>query len=127
MAQDKVAATSTSKATSTAATAAKEQPVDRIPCPRAHVALLVVAVLPLLVSINANLNIVLTASLAVLVGSLRSVKPAPPEESMTRKVRSVATAFVSASPAAVTVTNLLSCAEKLSLWLPHTAVCYACC
>jgi minor histocompatibility antigen H13 len=57
--------------------------------PRMHSLLCLVSVLPLLVSANVfptNVNIILTATLTVYVGSRRSVKPTPPEESMTRNV-----------------------------------------
>mmetsp|Transcript_32005 Transcript_32005/g.90833 ORF Transcript_32005/g.90833 Transcript_32005/m.90833 type:complete len:374 (+) Transcript_32005:157-1278(+) len=46
-----------------------------VPCPKIHAALLVWSLLPLMVNVNPNLNVVVTASLAVLAGSWRSVKP----------------------------------------------------
>ncbi len=51
----------------------------------AQLALFTITFLPLIVPVPANFNIVATASLCVLVGSLRSVKGTPPAESMTRK------------------------------------------
>lgn len=58
---------------------------SRLPAPWAHAALGVLAVLPLVFDVPANVNIVLTAVLTVCVGSWRSVKPDPPSESMTKK------------------------------------------
>jgi len=55
------------------------------PAPRLHAALFVVAVLPLCVDIPASFAIVATATLAILAGSWRSVKAAPPTETMTQK------------------------------------------
>ena len=57
-----------------------------VPCPWAHLLLAGFALLPLVAPVPVNLNIVVTASLAVYVGCLRSIKPTPPEESMTRQV-----------------------------------------
>eukprot|EP00891_Asterochloris_glomerata_P007431 jgi/Astpho2/7431/e_gw1.00114.103.1_t len=56
-----------------------------VPCPWAHLLLAGFALLPLVAPVPVNLNIVVTASLAVYVGCLRSIKPTPPEESMTRQ------------------------------------------
>jgi hypothetical protein len=55
------------------------------PAPKAHIAMVVLGLIPLLVHLNTNFNIVATASLAVYAGSWRSVKPTPPTESMTKK------------------------------------------
>ena len=52
----------------------------------AQLILLITTVLPLLVPLPTNVNIVLTASLCVFVGSWRSVKSTPPSESMSKKV-----------------------------------------
>ena len=60
---------------------------DKLPCPLSHLCLALVAVAPSLITVPANLNIVLTAAVTVWVGSHRSVKDTPPEESMTRTVR----------------------------------------
>ena len=57
-----------------------------VPCPWAHLLLAGFALLPLVAPVPVNLNIVVTASLEVYVGCLRSIKPTPPEESMTRQV-----------------------------------------
>jgi hypothetical protein len=55
------------------------------PAPVLHVALLAVAVAPLLVAVPPNVAIVLTPTLAILAGAYRSVKEAPPSEQMTQK------------------------------------------
>lgn len=55
------------------------------PAPKAHALLFVVSILPLVVNVPANFNIVLTACLTVYAGCWRSVKPAPPTETMTKK------------------------------------------
>lgn len=55
------------------------------PAPRLHAALLVVAVLPLCVDVPASVAIVATATLAILAGAWRSIKAAPPTETMTQK------------------------------------------
>lgn len=54
------------------------------PAIAAHVSLIVLSVLPLFVHVPTNLNVVLTASIAVYAGCWRSVKPLPPSESMTK-------------------------------------------
>ena len=57
------------------------------PCtvaPLAHILMCLVAVLPLWVPIDPNLNVILTASTCVFLGCFRSVKPTPPTESMTK-------------------------------------------
>lgn len=51
----------------------------------AQLALFIITLLPLIVPVPTNVNIVVTASLCVLVGSVRSVKGTPPAESMTKK------------------------------------------
>lgn len=51
----------------------------------AQLALLIITFLPLIVPVPTNINIVVTASLCVLVGAVRSVKGTPPAESMTKK------------------------------------------
>ena len=61
--------------------------VEKLPCPYSHLLLLLVAVAPAVITVPANFNIILTAAVTVWVGSLRSVKGTPPEESMTRTVR----------------------------------------
>ena len=58
-----------------------------LPAPLAHAALAVLALAPLLVQVPVNASIVLTAAITVLVGCWRSVKPEPPAEAMTKKVR----------------------------------------
>lgn len=60
---------------------------EQLPCPLSHLLLALIAVAPAVITVPANLNIVLTAAIAVWVGSKRSVKDTPPEESMTRTVR----------------------------------------
>ncbi|KAL3134989.1 hypothetical protein ABBQ32_007943 [Trebouxia sp. C0010 RCD-2024] len=57
---------------------------EQLPCPLSHLLLALIAVAPAVITVPANLNIVLTAAIAVWVGSKRSVKDTPPEESMTR-------------------------------------------
>lgn len=60
--------------------------MPKAPCLGWHLVLALTAVAPLFVPVPVNVNIVVTAALTVLVGSLRSVKPTPPEDSMTKKV-----------------------------------------
>ena len=55
------------------------------PAPLLHLALVAVAVAPLLFTVPPNVAIIATPSLTILVGSLRSVKEAPPTETMTQK------------------------------------------
>eukprot|EP00270_Netrium_digitus_P008788 TRINITY_DN2643_c0_g1_i2.p1 TRINITY_DN2643_c0_g1~~TRINITY_DN2643_c0_g1_i2.p1 ORF type:complete len:357 (+),score=98.05 TRINITY_DN2643_c0_g1_i2:452-1522(+) len=50
-----------------------------------NIALTGLALLPLAVTINPSVNVVLTACLAVFVGSWRSVKTSPPSETMSRE------------------------------------------
>ena len=50
-----------------------------------HVLILLNTLAPLLVPYSSNLNVIVTASLAVFTGCLRSVKDAPPTEAMTKK------------------------------------------
>ena len=50
-----------------------------------HMLTVINAVLPLVVEYPPNVNVVVTASLAVLTGCVRSVKDTPPTESMTKK------------------------------------------
>ena len=61
-----------------------------VPLPGAHLALAAVTLLPLLTHrawvLPTDINIVVTAALCVYVGSWRSVKGAPPDQSMSRKV-----------------------------------------
>jgi hypothetical protein len=64
-----------------------------LPAPLAHAALAVLAIAPLLVQVPVNANIVLTAAITVLVGCWRSVKPEPPAEAMTKKVRGTLRVF----------------------------------
>lgn len=58
-----------------------------LPAPKAHLALLLLSVAPLVVKIPTNANIILTAALCVYVGCWRSVKAVPPSEGMSTKVR----------------------------------------
>jgi minor histocompatibility antigen H13 len=58
-----------------------------VPAPIGHLALLLVGLAPLFVTVDANFNIVITAALTVFVGCWRSVKPEPPADAMTKKVR----------------------------------------
>ncbi|KAL9248337.1 hypothetical protein vseg_021670 [Gypsophila vaccaria] len=51
----------------------------------ANVALGGLSLAPLVVNVNPNLNVVLTACLAVYVGCYRSVKPTPPTETMSNE------------------------------------------
>ena len=61
-----------------------------VPLPGAHLALAAVTLLPLLTNrtwvLPTDINIIITAALCVYVGSWRSVKVAPPDQSMSRKV-----------------------------------------
>ena len=61
-----------------------------MPLPGAHLLLAAVMLLPLLTNkawvLPTDLNIVITAALCVYVGCWRSVKPTPPDQSMSRKV-----------------------------------------
>jgi hypothetical protein len=66
---------------------ADAEAAPEVPAPWAHAALLVLAVLPLVVPVPTNVNIVLTASATVFCGAWRSVKPEPPAEAMTKKER----------------------------------------
>ncbi|GAQ83835.1 signal peptide peptidase [Klebsormidium nitens] len=50
----------------------------------AFAALTGVSLLPLVMTVNSNYNVVITACLTVLIGCLRSVKPMPPTETMSR-------------------------------------------
>ncbi|KAL9234810.1 hypothetical protein vseg_009636 [Gypsophila vaccaria] len=51
----------------------------------ANIALGGLSLAPLIVNVNPNLNVVLTACLAVFVGCYRSVKPTPPTETMSKE------------------------------------------
>ncbi len=55
--------------------------------PWAHALLIAGAALPLFVPVDTNLNVIATATLTVYIGCWRSVKPDPPEDSMSQKVR----------------------------------------
>ncbi|CAL0327286.1 unnamed protein product [Lupinus luteus] len=55
--------------------------VERI----ANFALAGLTLAPLVVKVDPNVNVILTASLTVLVGSYRSVKPTPPAETMSKE------------------------------------------
>jgi hypothetical protein len=61
-----------------------------VPLPGAHLLLAAVTLLPLLTNkswvLPTDVNIVTTAALCVYVGCWRSVKPLPPDQSMSRKV-----------------------------------------
>lgn len=63
-------------------------PAPEFPCPKIHCALLCWSVLPLFIRVDPNVNVIVTASLAVLTGSWRSVKPAavPLEDRMSKQV-----------------------------------------
>ena len=71
-----------------------------VPLPGAHLALAAVTLLPLLNHrawvLPTDINIVVTAALCVYVGSWRSVKGAPPDQSMSRKVGADLAGVVSA-------------------------------
>lgn len=54
--------------------------------PWAHAALIALAAAPLFVPVNTNVNVIATATLTVFIGCRRSVKPEPPEDSMSQKV-----------------------------------------
>ena len=56
------------------------------PATKALAALAILALLPALIPVPVNINIVLTASLCVFVGCWRSVKATPPEDSLSRNV-----------------------------------------
>ena len=56
------------------------------PATKALAGLAALAVLPAIVPIPVNVNIILTASLCVFVGCWRSVKATPPEDSLSRSV-----------------------------------------
>mmetsp|Transcript_47323 Transcript_47323/g.120772 ORF Transcript_47323/g.120772 Transcript_47323/m.120772 type:complete len:365 (-) Transcript_47323:180-1274(-) len=62
-------------------------PAPEFPCPKIHCALLCWSVLPLFIRVDPNVNVIVTASLAVLTGSWRSVKPAavPLEDRMSKQ------------------------------------------
>eukprot|EP01024_Parvocaulis_polyphysoides_P016597 TRINITY_DN17394_c0_g1_i1.p1 TRINITY_DN17394_c0_g1~~TRINITY_DN17394_c0_g1_i1.p1 ORF type:complete len:370 (+),score=30.79 TRINITY_DN17394_c0_g1_i1:289-1398(+) len=49
-----------------------------------HLALVVLSALPLIIKVQANINVILTACLTVYIGACRSVKPQPPEEGMAK-------------------------------------------
>ncbi|PNH05115.1 Signal peptide peptidase 1 [Tetrabaena socialis] len=55
------------------------------PALTAHLLLIGLSLAPLVITVPTNFNIIATAALAVYAGSWRSVKPAPPTESMTKK------------------------------------------
>ena len=55
--------------------------------PWAHAALIAGAVAPLFLPVNTNVNVIATATLTVYIGCHRSVKPDPPEDSMSQSVR----------------------------------------
>eukprot|EP01023_Acetabularia_acetabulum_P033732 TRINITY_DN31591_c0_g2_i1.p1 TRINITY_DN31591_c0_g2~~TRINITY_DN31591_c0_g2_i1.p1 ORF type:complete len:373 (-),score=55.71 TRINITY_DN31591_c0_g2_i1:357-1475(-) len=50
-----------------------------------HIALAVLSALPLIIRVQANYNVIMTACLTVYIGACRSVKPQPPEEGMAKK------------------------------------------
>lgn len=64
---------------------ASDEAVEGVPAPLSHLALLLIAVLPLFANVPTNVNIVITAAATVFCGCWRSVKPEPPSEAMTRK------------------------------------------
>ncbi|KAA3489789.1 signal peptide peptidase-like isoform X1 [Gossypium australe] len=51
----------------------------------ANLALAGLTLAPLVVKVDPNLNVILTACLAVYVGCYRSVKPTPPSETMSKE------------------------------------------
>jgi minor histocompatibility antigen H13 len=51
----------------------------------ANLALAALSLAPLMVKVNPNLNVILTACLTVYVGCYRSVKPTPPSETMSKE------------------------------------------
>lgn len=57
-----------------------------LPVPWAHAALVLLSIAPLFVPVDTNLNVVATATLTVYIGCWRSVKPEPPQDSMSQKV-----------------------------------------
>jgi hypothetical protein len=57
-----------------------------VAAPWMHAALIVWSLLPLIMPVNTNLSVIVTASVTVYIGCRRSVKPTPPEECMTQKV-----------------------------------------
>ena len=83
-----------------------------VPAPLAHVALTLVALLPLVVPVPANLNVIVTACLTVFTGCWRSVKPTPPAEAMSKKVSSESPLGLPAGSVCGVVAALLS-----ALWL----------
>lgn len=63
----------------------KGEQIDN-PATKALAGLAVLAILPALLPVPVNVNIVLTASLCVFVGCWRSVKAEPPEDSLSKNV-----------------------------------------
>lgn len=57
----------------------------RVPCPAGHALLAALAAAPIFLPVPVNFNIVATAAVTVYVGARRSVKPTPPQDSMTKK------------------------------------------
>lgn len=57
-----------------------------MPCPLGHAVLAGLAVAPIFLPVPVNFNIVATAAATVYVGSKRSVKDTPPQDSMTKRV-----------------------------------------
>ncbi|CAN4119764.1 unnamed protein product [Withania somnifera] len=51
----------------------------------ANIALLGLSLAPLVVNVNSNVNVIVTACLTVFVGCCRSVKPTPPSETMSNE------------------------------------------
>ena len=67
------------------ATSTSHAPSFRAVSNLAHVALAANTIAPLFVTYPFNVNVIVTASLAVFTGCVRSVKDAPPTEAMTKK------------------------------------------
>ncbi|RMZ52271.1 hypothetical protein APUTEX25_001661, partial [Auxenochlorella protothecoides] len=57
----------------------------KVPCPIGHAVLAGLAVAPIFLPVPVNFNIVATAAATVYVGSRRSVKDSPPQDSMTKR------------------------------------------
>lgn len=72
----------------TAAVEKHDGATDQLPLavPWAYALLIVGAALPLFVPVDTNVNVIATATLTVFIGCRRSVKPDPPEDSMSQKV-----------------------------------------
>ncbi|KAL6784921.1 PSL1 [Auxenochlorella protothecoides x Auxenochlorella symbiontica] len=65
--------------------AGSEEGPLKVPCPIGHAVLAGLAVAPIFLPVPVNFNIVATAAATVYVGSRRSVKDSPPQDSMTKR------------------------------------------